>query len=162
MGHRRLPPAQDSAIAEDEIRLGHVSGVFGYKGEVRLFLYNPKTELFSGSGATVTLIDVEGARSERQLKSRPGAGKRILGRLSGVIDEAALLRALRDGDIAGAACDVFENEPMVPEELFAMDNVVLTPHVGGGTTEVRQALADTPAANLRAHFAGKPLLTPVP
>lgn len=80
----------------------------------------------------------------------------------GVIDEAALLRALHDGDIAGVASDVFENEPMVPEELFAMDNVVLTPHIGAGTTEVRQALADAGAANLRAHFAGKPLLTPVP
>ena len=80
----------------------------------------------------------------------------------GVIDETALLRALRDDDIAGVASDVFENEPMVPEELFALDNVVLTPHIGAGTTEVRQALADAAAANLCAHFAGKPLLTPVP
>lgn len=88
MGHRRLSPAQDSAIIEGEIRLGHVNGVFGYKGEVRLFLYNPKTELFSGTGTTVTLIDAKGARSERQLSTRPGAGKRILGRLSGVTDEA--------------------------------------------------------------------------
>jgi len=80
----------------------------------------------------------------------------------GVIDETALLRALRDRDIAGVACDVFENEPTVPEELFAFDNVVLTPHIGAGTTAVRQVMADTAAANLRAHFAGKPLLMPVP
>jgi lactate dehydrogenase-like 2-hydroxyacid dehydrogenase len=57
---------------------------------------------------------------------------------------------------------VFENEPHVPSELFALDNVVLTPHVGSATWQTRQAMADLAFANLEAHFAGKPLLSPVP
>ena len=79
-----------------------------------------------------------------------------------VVDEQALVRALREGTIAGAGLDVFENEPDVPSELFALDNVVLTPHVGSATWQTRQAMADLAFANLEAHFAGRPLLSPVP
>jgi lactate dehydrogenase-like 2-hydroxyacid dehydrogenase len=78
------------------------------------------------------------------------------------VDEAALVDALRAGEIAGAGLDVFENEPHVPQALREMDNVVLTPHVGSATTETRQAMADLALANLEAHFAGRALLTPVP
>lgn len=79
-----------------------------------------------------------------------------------VVDEAALIQALRDGVIAGAGLDVFANEPKVPEALRALDNVVLTPHMASATHETRQAMADLALANLQAHFAGKPLLSPVP
>lgn len=79
-----------------------------------------------------------------------------------VVDENALVQALRDGVIAGAALDVFENEPQVPPELRALDNVVLTPHMASATHETRQAMADLALANLQAHFAGRPLLSPVP
>ena len=79
-----------------------------------------------------------------------------------VVDEAALIDALRNGVIAGAGLDVFENEPKVPEALRALDNVVLTPHMASATHETRQAMADLALANLQAHFAGKPLLSPVP
>jgi len=79
-----------------------------------------------------------------------------------VVDEQALVSALRDGTIAGAGLDVFENEPNVPSELLALDNVVLTPHVGSATWQTRQAMADLAFGNLTAHFAGKPLLSPVP
>ena len=79
-----------------------------------------------------------------------------------VVDEQALVQALREGTIAGAGLDVFENEPHVPSELFALDNVILTPHVGSATWQTRQAMADLAFANLEAHFAGKPLLSPVP
>jgi lactate dehydrogenase-like 2-hydroxyacid dehydrogenase len=79
-----------------------------------------------------------------------------------VVDEAALVQALRDGTIAGAGIDVFENEPNVPAELLELDNVVLTPHVGSATWQTRQAMADLAFGNLQAHFAGKPLLSPVP
>ncbi len=79
-----------------------------------------------------------------------------------VIDEAALIEALRGGVIAGAALDVFEDEPRVPESLWAMDNVVLTPHIGSATQQTRQAMADLTRANLEAHFAGVPLPSPVP
>jgi len=79
-----------------------------------------------------------------------------------VIDEAALIDALERGVIAGAGLDVFENEPHVPERLRALPQVVLTPHIGSATQQTRQAMADLAFGNLSAHFAGKPLLSPVP
>ena len=79
-----------------------------------------------------------------------------------VVDEAALVDALQNGTIAGAGLDVFENEPNVPPALFALDNVVLTPHVGSATWQTRHAMSDRAFANLAAHFAGQPLLSPVP
>ncbi|MGH6639642.1 MAG: 2-hydroxyacid dehydrogenase [Polaromonas sp.] len=79
-----------------------------------------------------------------------------------VVDETALVEALQQGVIAGAGLDVFEKEPYVPEALWAMDNVVLTPHIASGTRQTRQAMADLAAGNLQAHFAGQPLLSPVP
>ena len=79
-----------------------------------------------------------------------------------LVDEAALVEALQQGVIAGAGLDVFENEPNVPSALWGMDNVVLTPHIGSATQQTRSAMANLALANLRAHFAGEPLLTPVP
>src|SRR5262249_44292138 len=79
-----------------------------------------------------------------------------------VVDEPALVAALRAGRIRGAGLDVFVNEPNVPAELVAMENVVLTPHVASGTLQTRTAMADLAFGNLQAHFAGKPLLTPIP
>ena len=79
-----------------------------------------------------------------------------------VVDQSALVDALQKGLIAGAGLDVFEDEPNVPAELRAMDNVVLTPHMASATLQTRQAMADLAAANLHAHFAGQPLLSPVP
>lgn len=79
-----------------------------------------------------------------------------------VVDERALIEALQQGVIAGAGLDVFEDEPRVPEALRALDNVVLTPHMASATHETRQAMADLALANLQAHFAGQPLLSPVP
>ena len=58
-----------------------------------------------------------------------------------VVDEAALVEALRQGRIAGAGLDVFDREPHVPEALFALDNVVLQAHRGSATREVRAAMA---------------------
>ena len=81
--------------------------------------------------------------------------------LPAIIDEAALLNALENHTIAGAALDVFEDEPNVPEALFGMDNVVLSPHQGSATNETRNAMGDLVVANLDAFFAGDPLLTPV-
>lgn len=79
-----------------------------------------------------------------------------------VVDETALIVALQNGVIAGAGLDVFEDEPNVPEALRAMSNVVLTPHVASATWQTRRAMADLAFGNLQAHFAGQPLLTPVP
>ena len=71
-------------------------------------------------------------------------------------------RRCENGTIAGAGLDVFENEPNVPAALCALDNVVLTPHIGSATWQTRRAMADLAFGNLQAHFAGKPLLSPVP
>ncbi|MBS0455030.1 MAG: 2-hydroxyacid dehydrogenase [Proteobacteria bacterium] len=79
-----------------------------------------------------------------------------------VVDQSALVEALEQQAIAGAALDVFESEPDVPERLRRLPNVLLSPHIGSATTSTRQAMADLTAANLRAHFAGQPLPSPVP
>lgn len=77
------------------------------------------------------------------------------------VDEAALIEALREGRLGGAALDVFEDEPRVPEGFFGMENVVLAPHVGSATHKTRWMMGDLVVRNLRAHFAGDPLITPV-
>lgn len=78
-----------------------------------------------------------------------------------VIDEAALVEALRAGRLGAAGLDVYEQEPQVPDALLTMDNVVLLPHIGSATRETRAAMGELTVANLRAHFAGKPVLTRV-
>ena len=78
-----------------------------------------------------------------------------------LIDEAALVELLADGRLGGAGLDVFEDEPRVPEPLFAMPNVVLSPHQGSATRKTRAAMGDLVVRNLAAHFAGDPLLTAV-
>jgi hydroxypyruvate reductase len=78
-----------------------------------------------------------------------------------VVDEQALVKALADGRLGAAGLDVFESEPKVPEALFGMDQVVLQPHVGSATHDTRKAMGDLTVDNLRAHFSGKPVLTPV-
>jgi glyoxylate reductase len=67
-----------------------------------------------------------------------------------VVDEAALVDALREGTIAGAALDVFEQEPAVTEELLALENVVLTPHIASATRETRLAMGTLVVSALRA------------
>jgi len=79
-----------------------------------------------------------------------------------VVDEVALIEALEGGVIGGAALDVFEDEPRVPQRLMDMPQVVLVPHIGSATGQTRQAMADLAFANVREHLAGRPVLTPVP
>ncbi|HUP97872.1 MAG TPA: 2-hydroxyacid dehydrogenase [Usitatibacter sp.] len=78
-----------------------------------------------------------------------------------VIDEPAMIEALQSGKLGHAGLDVFADEPRVPEAFFSMDNVVLQPHVASATHQTRQAMGQLVIDNLAAHFAGKPLLTPV-
>jgi len=77
-----------------------------------------------------------------------------------VADEAALIAALGDGRLGGAGLDVFATEPRIPEAFFAMENVVLQPHVGSATHPTRRAMGQLVVDNLAAFFAGKPLVTP--
>jgi lactate dehydrogenase-like 2-hydroxyacid dehydrogenase len=79
-----------------------------------------------------------------------------------VIDEPALAAALRERKIMAAGLDVFVNEPHVPEELLALDNVVLLPHVGSASVFTREKMDQLVVDNLLAWAAGEPPLTPVP
>ncbi|MDA3920551.1 MAG: 2-hydroxyacid dehydrogenase [Salinisphaera sp.] len=78
-----------------------------------------------------------------------------------VVDELALIDALANNTIAGAALDVFAEEPQVPEALRQSDKVVLAPHIGSATWQTRRAMGDLLLDNLDAHIAGKSLVTPV-
>jgi hydroxypyruvate reductase len=78
-----------------------------------------------------------------------------------VVDEAALIKALEAGDIAGAGLDVFEHEPAVPQALLNMEQVALLPHLASGTIETRQAMADLVLNNLDSWFQEGRVLTRV-
>jgi lactate dehydrogenase-like 2-hydroxyacid dehydrogenase len=78
-----------------------------------------------------------------------------------LVDEPALVEMLRENKLAGAALDVFVNEPSVPEDLLKLDNVVLTPHIGSASSQTRDKMGQMLVDNLDAHFAGKPLLSRV-
>lgn len=78
-----------------------------------------------------------------------------------VVDQHALVEMLQSGALAGAALDVFADEPSVPEELFGMDHVVLSPHMASATHRTRWEMGDLVVRNLAAHFAGESVLTPV-
>jgi lactate dehydrogenase-like 2-hydroxyacid dehydrogenase len=79
-----------------------------------------------------------------------------------VVDESALIKALKDGTILSAGLDVFVNEPHVPAELIAMENVVLFPHLGSASVATRDRMDQLVVDNLLAWVTGKPPLTPVP
>jgi lactate dehydrogenase-like 2-hydroxyacid dehydrogenase len=79
-----------------------------------------------------------------------------------LVDERALIEALRAGTILAAGLDVYENEPHVLPELIALDNAVLLPHVGSASLETRRAMAECVVANLVAWSEDRPPLTPVP
>ncbi|HMO71777.1 MAG TPA: D-glycerate dehydrogenase [Paracoccaceae bacterium] len=78
-----------------------------------------------------------------------------------IVDEAALVAALREGRIAGAGLDVYEFEPKVPKALTEMENVTLLPHLGTAALEVRTGMGMMAVANLRAHAEGRALPNPV-
>jgi lactate dehydrogenase-like 2-hydroxyacid dehydrogenase len=93
---------------------------------------------------------------ERLARLKPGAF--LINTARGdVVDEAALVAALRSGRLAGAGLDVYEREPQVSPELVAMENVVLLPHLGSATQETRVAMGMRALENLRLFFRGAPL-----
>ena len=78
-----------------------------------------------------------------------------------VVDEAALVAALEAGRLGGAALDVFADEPHVPPPLLGRDDVTLLPHIGSGTVETRQAIADLALANVAQFLRDGTFVTPV-
>lgn len=79
-----------------------------------------------------------------------------------IVDTAALIDALKAGDIAGAGLDVYESEPDIPAALLALDNLVCTPHMAGRSPQAEQMQTDILLQNLRTFFSGSALTNPVP
>jgi lactate dehydrogenase-like 2-hydroxyacid dehydrogenase len=109
-----------------------------------------------GGAATQNLINAE------VLKALGPQGIVINMARGSVIDEPALIQALKDRTIYSAGLDVFVKEPQVPKELLEMDHVVLFPHLGSSTEVTRAAMDQLVVDNILAWAAGKPPLTPVP
>lgn len=131
------------------------------------YRYLPSAEALAAQSEFLVVITPGGAGTRKLIDARVLAAlgkKGILVNVArgSVVDEAALIDALEQGVIGGAGLDVFEDEPHVPERLRALPHVVLAPHIGSATTATRQAMADLAFANLEAHLAGRPVLTPVP
>ncbi|MDB5602654.1 MAG: 2-hydroxyacid dehydrogenase [Xanthobacteraceae bacterium] len=112
--------------------------------------------ILPGGAATKNIVNAE------VLKALGPNGIVINMARGSVIDEPALIKALQDKTILSAGLDVFVNEPQVPAELIAMENVVLFPHVGSGSVYTRNKMDQLVVDNLLAWNAGKPPLTPVP
>ncbi len=134
------------------------------------FAFHPNATALAAAVDFLVLITPGGAGTRHLVTAEvlqalgQGRGQGILVNVArgSVVDEAALIDALERGVIAGAGLDVFEDEPRVPQRLLALPQVVLTPHIGSATGQTRQAMADLALANLQAHFAGRPLPSPVP
>lgn len=103
----------------------------------------------------------EGIVSRAVLEALGPEGRLVNVARGTLVDEPALVDLLRNGGLGGAALDVFVDEPSVPEALFGLDNVVLSPHQGSATHQTRTAMGDLLVANLDAHFAGEPLISAV-
>lgn len=93
--------------------------------------------------------------NETTLKTMKSSAFLINAARGPVVEEAALIKALEAGIIAGAALDVFEFEPKIGEDLAKLDNVVLTPHIGNATVETRAKMGQIAIANVEAVLAGK-------
>jgi lactate dehydrogenase-like 2-hydroxyacid dehydrogenase len=111
--------------------------------------------IIPGGSATAKLINGD------VLKALGPRGVVINVARGSVVDEPALIAALKSGTILAAGLDVFDNEPNVPDELRAMQNVVLLPHIGSASVVTRNAMDQLVVDNLKTWFAGKPPLTPV-
>ncbi len=109
-----------------------------------------------GGAATANMINAE------VLKALGPQGILINMARGSVVDEPALIEALKNRTIYSAGLDVFAKEPQVPKELMEMDNVVLFPHLGSSTEVTRAAMDQLVVDNILAWVAGKPPLTPVP
>jgi lactate dehydrogenase-like 2-hydroxyacid dehydrogenase len=109
-----------------------------------------------GGAATKNLVDAE------VLAALGPEGILINVARGSVVDEVALIQALKDKTILSAGLDVFADEPKVPQELIDMDHVVLLPHVGSASHATRRAMDQLVADNIISWFSGKGALTPVP
>lgn len=105
--------------------------------------------------------DTDGIVSREVLQALGPQGMLVNIARGSLVDQPALVELLSNGGLGGAALDVFAKEPDVPEALFSLENVVLSPHAGSATRQTRDAMGATLVANLDAHFAGEPLISAV-
>ncbi len=127
--------------------------------------YRPLDTLLSEADIVVTLVPLTPEtrhliNAERLAKMKPGSFFINVAR-GKVMEEAAVVAALLSGHLAGAAFDVFEEEPVVTEALFTMNNVVLAPHIGGATREQRKRGRLEASAEVARFLKGEALLNPV-
>ncbi|MBY6122426.1 2-hydroxyacid dehydrogenase [Mameliella alba] len=123
------------------------------------------TELARWADILIVIVpggpETEGMINTEVLEALGPQGTLINVARGSVVNEADLIAALTSGTLGNAGLDVYLNEPNPDPALTALPNVTLYPHHASGTVETRDAMAQTVVDNLRAHFAGEPLLNPV-
>jgi lactate dehydrogenase-like 2-hydroxyacid dehydrogenase len=144
---------------------------YGFGMDVRFFNRSPVTDpgmparqvdMATAMGADVVVVAVPGGPATHHLINAETLAHMAPHALfinisrGDVVDEAALIAALQSGQIAGAGLDVYEQEPLVPAALIAMENVTLLPHLGTAALEVRTNMGMMAVDNLKAFFAGQP------
>ena len=156
------------AVARRSEVFGLHIGYFDIKPMGDLPYRSYPTHLELAAASDILLVACEGGEANRGLVSADviaavGRNGFLVNTARGpIVDQTALISALKAGRLKGAAFDVFDGAPQVPAALMAMENVVLTPHIASSTDETRRAMGDLVYDNLRAHFDGKQVLTPVP
>ena len=155
------------AIAKRALGFGMVISYHGRHAQTdQPFTYYPTAAELAANSDFLVAIVTGGAGTAKLvnaevLKALGPKGFFINVARGSVADEEALLSALESHSIAGAGLDVYLNEPNIDPRFLKLDNVVLQPHQGSGTVETRAVMAELTRNNIIAHFAGKPLLTPV-
>lgn len=145
-----LPISYHTRTAQPDLPYRHYGDLVALAGDVDTLIL-----ILPGGPSTKHLINA-------QVLEALGANGILINVARGtVVDETALIAALKAGTIRAAGLDVFEDEPRVPAELIAMDNVVLLPHVGSSTHHTRTAMGQLVVDNILSWFAGKGPLTPV-
>lgn len=153
------------AIAERLRAFGPVAYTGRSRKPVDLAFHPDAATLAAASGVLIVAVSAS-AETRHMIDARVldalGPGGVLVNVARGsVVDEAALVAAIEGGRIAGAALDVFEDEPNVPRALVESERTLLTPHIASATVETRAAMAALVLDNLDAFLAGRPLVTPV-
>jgi lactate dehydrogenase-like 2-hydroxyacid dehydrogenase len=146
----RVPVVYHSRNPADGVSYKHYSDLIEMAKAVDTLIV-----IVPGGAATAKMINAD------VMKALGPRGVIINVARGSVVHEPALVAALKSGTILAAGLDVYANEPAVPDELRAMQNVVLLPHIGSASVVTRNAMDQLVVDNLKAWFAGKPPLTPV-
>ncbi len=141
--HPCLRPLPGNGSTDDEVEIGLISGVFGVKGEVRLYLHNPESDTFAEPTRAV-LIDPQGNRFECKLSARTGAGKRILGRIEG-LDDRDFAETLKDWQICVAEADLPEVDD---DEFYVYELVGMSVVIGAQEVGTVAVVHNTPGGDL--------------